>query len=54
MSISIYMATHQKIEHIPFDYIIPIHVGAALRDENFPLLQTPSQTKDRWKVTVIG
>lgn len=35
MSILVYMATHQKIEHIPFDYIIPIHVGAALRDEKY-------------------
>lgn len=38
MSISVYMATHQKVEHIPFDYIIPIHVGAALGDEKYAVV----------------
>src|SRR6056297_1699677 len=33
MKLNVYMALHKKNGNIPFDYIIPIQVGAALTDE---------------------
>ena len=30
-----YMAMHRQINQVPFDYIVPIHVGAALQDDKY-------------------